>query len=178
MAAMTETTENLPSIEAAMARQRYARVMALNDEEVQEILRSARLARVATVPEGRRTPHVTPMMFAWDGSAIWLYSIVKSKRWLDWTSNPRVAVTVDVGESAAEFRGLEIVGTVEPVGPVPRAETSHPDLAVPEGIWDGKNPGGFHIDGRHAWVRIVPETIVSWDLARLGEISRARRQAG
>jgi nitroimidazol reductase NimA-like FMN-containing flavoprotein (pyridoxamine 5'-phosphate oxidase superfamily) len=174
MAAMTEATGNPPSIDAAMARQRFARVMALEAEEVQEILRSARLARVATVPKGRRTPHVTPMMFVWDGSAIWLYSIVKSKRWLDWTSNPRVAVTVDVGERAEEFRGVEIVGKVEPVGPVPRAETSHPDLAVPEREWDGKNPGGFHVDGRHAWARIVPETIVSWDLGRL---ARTRRQA-
>jgi nitroimidazol reductase NimA-like FMN-containing flavoprotein (pyridoxamine 5'-phosphate oxidase superfamily) len=174
MAAMTETSGNPPSIDAAMARQRYGRVMALDAEEIQEILRSARLARVATVPEGRQTPHVTPMMFVWDGSAIWLYSIVKSKRWLDWTSNPRVAVTVDVGERAAEFRGVEIVGNAEPVGPVPRAETSHPDLAVPEREWDEKNPGGFHVDGRHAWVRIVPETMVSWDLARL---ARRRLQA-
>jgi nitroimidazol reductase NimA-like FMN-containing flavoprotein (pyridoxamine 5'-phosphate oxidase superfamily) len=174
MAAMIETTGNPPSIDAAMERQRYGRVMALDAEEVQEILRSARLARVATVPEGRRTPHVTPMLFVWDGSAIWLYSIVKSKRWSDWTSNHRVAVTVDVGERPEEFRGVEIVGEAKPVGPVPRAETSHPDLAVPEREWDNKNPGGFHVDGRHAWVRIVPETMVSWDLARL---ARARRKA-
>jgi nitroimidazol reductase NimA-like FMN-containing flavoprotein (pyridoxamine 5'-phosphate oxidase superfamily) len=177
MAVMTESTGNPPPFNAAMERQRYSRVMALDAEEVHEILRSARLARVATVPAGRRTPHVTPMMFAWDGSAIWLYSIVKSKRWSDWTSNPRVAVTVDVGERAQEFRGVEIVGQAEPVGPVPRAETSHPDLDVPERIWDDKNPGGFHVDGRHAWVRIVPEKIVSWDLARLAGLARERRQA-
>jgi nitroimidazol reductase NimA-like FMN-containing flavoprotein (pyridoxamine 5'-phosphate oxidase superfamily) len=176
MAAMTETTGNAPSIDAAMERQRYGRVMALGAEEVHELLRSARLARVATVPDGRRTPHVTPMMFVWDGSAIWLYSIVKSKRWSDWTSNPRVAVIVDVGERSEEFRGVEIVGRAEPVGPVPRAETSHPDLAGPEREWDEKNPGGFHVDGRHAWVRIVPEKIVSWDLSQLGR-ARERRQA-
>jgi hypothetical protein len=117
------------------------------------------------------------MLFVWDGSAIWLYSIVKSKRWLDWISNPRVAVTVDVGERPEEFRGVEIVGKAEPVGPVPRAETSHPDLAVPEQVWDDKNPGGFHVDGRHAWVRIVPETIVTWDLARLVRLARERRPA-
>jgi hypothetical protein len=88
-----------------------------------------------------------------------------------------VAVIVDVGERPEEFRGVEIVGKAEQVGPVPRAGTSQPDLALPEREWDDKNPGGFHVDGRHAWVRIVPETIVTWDLARLRRLARERLQA-
>ena len=42
-------------------------------------------------------------------------------------------------------------------------------LADPERIFGDKYFGGFFVyDGRHAWLRITPESIVSWDHAKLG----------
>jgi hypothetical protein len=42
-------------------------------------------------------------------------------------------------------------------------------------IMRGQPGDDFYADGRHGWVRIAPETIVSWDLSRLGA---ARAKAG
>ena len=42
------------------------------------------------------------------------------------------------------------------------------ELAVPEQLFGDKYSGGtFRHDGRHAWLRIVPEKIVSWDFRKI-----------
>jgi hypothetical protein len=63
-------------------------------------------------------------------------------------------------------------GAVEVVGPVPR--TGHedpppPELAVPERLMAGKYRHGGEVahDGRHAWLRLTPAKITSWDFRKL-----------
>ena len=111
---------------------------------------------------------MTPLWFAWDGSALWLTSIVKSQRWTDLQRDNRISVIVDAGDDFMELRGVELRGVAEPVGEVPRTGEPCPDLDVPERLYADKYAGGqiFH-DGRHAWLRIVPEKIVSWDFRKM-----------
>ena len=87
-------------------------------EERDTFFASERTCRVATVG-GDGAPHVTPLWFVWDGSALWLTSIVRSQRWTDLQREPRISVVVDAGTDFMELRGVEIRGVAEPVGEVP-----------------------------------------------------------
>jgi len=105
----------------------------------------------------------------WDGSSVWLNSIVKSQRWVDLQQDARVTVLVDAGTGFGELRGVEIRGRAAAVGEVPRTGEADAALVEPERLFGEKYAGGaFSADGRHAWLRVVPEKIVSWDFAKMG----------
>ena len=147
--------------------QRRGRAIAMSPEEVDAFLRSEHTCRVATVGAGGR-PHVAPLWFVWDGSALWLNSLVRSQRWADLIRDPRVAVVVDAGTEYAQLRGVEILGTAEVVGDVPRGPGEDPHLEEPERLYARKYRGEdtFVADGRHAWLRIRPEKVTSWDFRK------------
>lgn len=88
--------------------------------------------------------------------------------------DPRVAVVVDAGVEYAELRGAELSGEVVPVGEIPRAGAPDPVLDQPEQLFADKYTGGVKVpaDGRHAWLRLVPEKVVSWDFRKLATLSR------
>ena len=135
--------------------------------EIDAFLGDERTCRVATVG-GDGAPHAAPLWFVWDGAALWLYSIVQSQRWTDVVRDPRVGVVVDAGKQFHELRGVEIIGRAETVGEVPRGSDPHDVLTVAELMFARKYLGGdaFHPDGRHAWLRVVPDKIVSWDFRK------------
>jgi PPOX class probable F420-dependent enzyme len=171
--------------------QKRGRKIAMTPEELDEYLAGARTCTAATIgPDG--SPHATALWFVWDGSNMWLYSITRAQRWADLMRDPRIALLVEAGEDYFELRGAEIRGRVEPVGPVPRtspsAESADPAppegatdvdavLAGPERLWAAKYQGGegqdqptmVH-DGAHAWLRVVPEKISSWDFRKIGSL--------
>jgi hypothetical protein len=153
-----------------MREQRHGRRIMMTPEERDTFLGEQRTCRVATVSADGR-PHVTPLWFAWDGSALWLYSIVRSRRWTELRDDPRVAVVVDAGEEYGELCGVEVTGVTEPVGEAPRTGAEPvPELETVEKVFALKYGFGeqmFH-DGRHAWLRIRPETLTSWDFRKLG----------
>jgi hypothetical protein len=146
------------------SEQRRGRKIAMGKAELDEFLAGMRTCRVATAsPTG---PHVTPLWYVWDGTALWLTSLVRSQRWTDMERDPRVAVIVDAGEEYGELRGAELRGTVEVVGEVPRAGVPDDELAEPERLFAAKYGGMYH-DGRHAWLRMTPEKISSWDFRKI-----------
>jgi hypothetical protein len=147
--------------------QRRGRSLAMAPAEVDEFLASERTCRVATVGSDGR-PHVAPMWFVWYDGRLWLNSVVTSKRWADLTRNPWVAVVVDAGDGFGELRGVEIRGPVDVVGDVPRTSIGVPELARPESLMARKYSSReeFVPDGRHAWLRVTPETLVSWDFRK------------
>lgn len=138
--------------------------------EVDAFLTTQRTCRVATVSAGG-APHVSALWFLWDGTALWLYSVVRSRRFADLRRDPRVAVVVDTGEEYGQLRGVELSGTVEFVGEVPRTGELCAELDAVETLFARKNFGLDAIphDGRHAWVRLRPEKVVSWDFRKLGD---------
>jgi nitroimidazol reductase NimA-like FMN-containing flavoprotein (pyridoxamine 5'-phosphate oxidase superfamily) len=152
--------------------QRKGRRIAMSDEERDEFLGAERTCRVATV--GADGPHATPLWFAWDGSCLWLYSIMKSQRWTDLDRDPRIGVVVDAGEEYFELRGVELTGRAEPVGELPRTGTPDPALDEVEKLFGAKymaaNNGDMFHDQRHGWLRVVPNKITSWDFRKLGSL--------
>jgi PPOX class probable F420-dependent enzyme len=154
-------------------QQRRGRVIAMNAEELTSFLGEQHTCRFATTgPDG---PHVAPVWFVWDGQAIWVYSLIRSQRWANVSRDPRVAVVVDDGHHYHELHGVEIEGQATVVGPVPRTGQENenaPELAEPERRMAAKYfglPEMTH-DGRHAWLRITPLKIVSWDFRKLATL--------
>jgi PPOX class probable F420-dependent enzyme len=137
-------------------------------EERDAFLREERTCRIASVGRGG-APHISPLWFTWDGSAMWLSSIVKSQRWADLMRDPRVSIVVDAGHDFGELRGVELQGTVTVVGEVPRVGEPCDELRNTERLHGRKYRGSdeYVPDGRHAWLRMEPEKIVSWDFRKM-----------
>ncbi|MGH3248752.1 MAG: pyridoxamine 5'-phosphate oxidase family protein [Trebonia sp.] len=150
-------------------RQRRGRAIAMTAAEVDEFLSGERTCRVATAGRDGR-PHVAPLWFVWDGTSLWLNSVVRSQRWTDLERDPRIAVVVDAGVEFSELRGVELSGDVAPAGDVPRTTGPDPSLAEPERLFARKytDHDEFTPDGRHAWLRLTPDKLVSWDFRKLG----------
>jgi hypothetical protein len=143
-----------------MPEQRRARSIAMNADELNSFLAEQRTCRLATLGSGG--PHVSPVWFVWDAAALWVYSLTRSQRWTDIARDPRVAA-------------VEIEGDADVVGPVPRtgAEES-PELATPERLMAAKywHGGELAHDARHAWLRITPRKVMSWDFRKLAALHR------
>jgi Pyridoxamine 5'-phosphate oxidase len=156
---------------AVRAQRRGGRI-AMSPEERDEYLRTERTCRVASVGKDG-VPHNSALWFVWDGDALWLNTLVRSQRWTNFQRDPRVSVLVDGGESYMELQGVELIGRVEQVGTAPRTPDPEPALEVPERLFGEKYSGGAFVpDGTHAWVRLVPDKIVSWDFRKLAGLSR------
>lgn len=155
------------------SEQRRGRRIAMTPAQLDEFLSTQRTCRVATTgPDG---PHVAPLWFFWDGASVWVNSLVRSQRWVDLHRDPRVALVVDDGEAFDELRGVEIHGRAEAVGDVPRRGAAVAELAGPErGFHDKyRDPGSpIPFDGRHAWLRVSPRKIVSWDFRKIDSTER------
>lgn len=150
--------------------QKRGRRIAMTPDELATFLAAERVCRVATI--GADGPHATPLWFGWDGTYLWLYSITRSQRWADLMADPRIAVVVDAGIDYMELVGVEITGTVEVVGDVPRTGDPDERLAAVEQLFARKYMGGeqmFH-DGQHAWLRLTPSKIASWDFRKLAAL--------
>ncbi|MGI5460341.1 pyridoxamine 5'-phosphate oxidase family protein [Streptomyces sp. CA-249302] len=141
----------------------------MSGEEQDTFLRGQPVCRVATVGPGGH-PHAGALWFVWDGTALWLNSLTRSQRWTDLGRDPRLSVLVDDGGfEFLELRGVELLGKAEVIGETPRKGAPVPDLAEPERLFADKYMKGadFRYDGRHGWLRLRPEKIVSWDFRKL-----------
>ncbi len=150
--------------------QRRGRRIAMSDAERDEFLTAERTCRVATL--GTDGPHATPLWFLWRNGSLWLYSITRSQRWADLQRDPRIGIVVDAGHEYLDLRGVEITGTVEVVAEVPRTGQAHAELAPIESEFAKKyfdTDDLFH-DGRHAWLRVTPAKISSWDFRKLADL--------
>jgi PPOX class probable F420-dependent enzyme len=150
--------------------QRRGRSIAMDAAGLDVFLAGQRTCRVATI--GRDgAPHVSPVWFVWHDGALWIYSLTRSQRWTDLQRDPRVAVVADDGHHYGELHGAEFEGAAQPVGPVPRTggEQAPAELAEPERQMAAKYfglPEMLH-DGRHAWLKVTPGKITSWDFRKL-----------
>jgi hypothetical protein len=112
------------------------------------------------------------LWFGWDGTHLWIYSITRSQRWADLKADPRISAVIDAGIDYFELLGVEITGSAEIVGEVPRTGEPDANLAAIERIFAQKYMGQDEMvhDGRHAWMRITPTKIASWDFRKLAAL--------
>ncbi|MFZ0715732.1 pyridoxamine 5'-phosphate oxidase family protein [Mycobacterium sp.] len=149
----------------------------MTDKEVDAFLDEQRTCRAATV--GAHGPHATPLWFIWQDGAIWLTSLTQSQRWKDLAQDPRIAVVIDDGVSLTELRGVELRGKVRVIGEVPRAGEPCPELDGVEQAFADKYTGGHVVhDGKHGWMRISPERVISWDFRKDLELAALVKRPG
>lgn len=151
-----------------MQAQRRGLKIAMSSEEVDAFLEQERVCRVSTLARDG-TPRSNPLWFVWHDRSLWLYSLVRTQRWANIEQNPNVSALIDAGHDYGELRGVELIGKVAVVGEVPRTGDSHPDLQTPERLFFHKyfNRDEPVHDGRHAWLRLAPEKVLSWDFRKL-----------
>lgn len=154
---------------ASPRQQRRWRKIAMLPDELDEFLTAERTCAVATVGADGG-PHVSPVWFVWDGSAVWFSSLVRSQRWTNLIREPQVALLVEAGGDYAELRGVEMRGAAAPIGPVPHAGAPDAATARAEQLFADKyrsDGSPMDHDGRHAWMRVAPTKIVSWDFRKI-----------
>lgn len=144
--------------------QRRGRRIAMTPDELDVFLAEQRTCRVATT--GADGPHATPLWFCWHDGNLWLYSLTRSRRWADLRSDPRIGVVVDAGVEYGELRGVEITGQAETVGEIPRTGEPVEELRAVEEKFAAKYGAVVH-DGKHAWLKVNPAKIVSWDFRKI-----------
>ncbi|MDX2541559.1 pyridoxamine 5'-phosphate oxidase family protein [Streptomyces sp. WI04-05B] len=152
-----------------MTGQRRGTAIAMTDSERDTFLRTQPVCRVATLGAGG-DPHVSALWFVWDGTDLWLNSLVRSQRWTDLERDRRIGVIVDDGGGDfVRLRGVELRGEVEVVGETPRQGAPVDELREPERLFADKYADGrdFPYDGRHAWLRVTAQKVVSWDFSKL-----------
>lgn len=141
--------------------------LAMTDTEIDEFLGAEITCRVATV--GDDGPHVTPLWFLWADGAVWLSSLVGSRRSADLRSDGRIAIVADAGTRFRELRGVHLAGRGVFVGEVPRRDA--PDLALEE--IERRYARKYDLPvadlraGTHAWLRVEPRRIASWDYRKM-----------
>jgi len=159
--------------------QKRGRAIAMSPDEVDAYLRGERTCRVATVGADG-SPHVAPLWYVWDGSRLWLNSLVRSQRWTDLARNSRISVVVDGGTEFHELHGVELSGRASVVGEAPRGTEPNDELTEPERLFAAKYMGGgpFTPDGRHGWLRVDIDKLVSWDFRKNPTLRSLSRPAG
>jgi hypothetical protein len=150
--------------------QKRGNKIAMTPAERDAFLAETRTCRVATV--GLDGPHNTALWFLWDGTYLWMQSITRAQRWADLQRDPRVAIVIDTGVEYDELQGVEILGSVEFVGEQPRTGEANADLDAMEPQFFQKyfNTTEVFHDGKHAWMRVNPTKISSWDFRKLASL--------
>jgi hypothetical protein len=154
-----------------------AKALALDSQQLEEILLTEWNMRIATVGPGRRI-NLTPMWFGWAGGKIYTYA--RGQKVINLSHNPNCTVLVDRNEKFPELQGIMILG----VGRVledAAAEQADPHL-VEVGVQMGKKYNGGHgkppVPNPQAftataggstrrWIVFTPQTIVTWDNFKL-----------
>src|SRR5258708_34937112 len=114
--------------------QKRARKIPMTDHERDARLAELRVCRIGTIGVDGG-PHVSALWYCWDGAALWLYSLIRSQRWVNLQRDRRVSVVIDQGVDYFELRGIEFIGEVEFVGEQPRAGDPNPEREEPERLF-------------------------------------------
>ena len=153
------------------------KAIALDDQQLDEILLTEWNMRIATVGPGRRI-NLTPMWFGWAGGKVYTYA--RGQKVVNLRQNPNCTVLVDRNEKFPELQGIMMLGQGRVLEDTAAEQT---DLHLAEvGVQMGKKYNGGH--GRppvadpqpfiataggstRRWIVFSPETIVTWDNFKL-----------
>lgn len=133
----------------------------LTSGELDELLGTERVLRAGTVsPDG--SPHVVPLWFVWHGGAVWVTSLIRSRRTRDVRAGSPAALCVDAGVSYGELRGAVLYGRFAEAGGAPGVAAAKAAFAAK--YWGGTD---FPDVRSHVWLRLEPERIASWDFRKI-----------
>jgi nitroimidazol reductase NimA-like FMN-containing flavoprotein (pyridoxamine 5'-phosphate oxidase superfamily) len=158
------------------------RELALDPEQIEEIMTSEWNLRIATHSPGDRI-NLTPMWFGWAGGRIYIYG--RGQKIANLRRQPECTVIVDRNEKFPELQALMFQGRATVLEDA-EAEAADPHLAEARVQMGRKYNGGHGRDpvddpppndatagGRsRRWIVVVPERSVTWDNTKLGRLQR------
>jgi PPOX class probable F420-dependent enzyme len=142
----------------------------MTDDEVTAYLHGRRTMNVASIgPDGR--VHLVAMWYGFlpdDAPAFWTYR--RSQKVLNLQRDPRITCLVESGDTYAELKGVELVGTAT-IFDAPDDVTAIGRNVYERynGEWNDAAAAGVAAMGaKRVGVRIDVDKVVSWDHAKLG----------
>ena len=139
----------------------------LSPEEQAAFFRERTKAALATIDKDG-FPHVVAMnYFAKDG-AFYMTSYGKAQKVVNVRRNPKVALMVEAGDAYAELRGVMIRGHCEILEDLDAVKAAFESRAEAQADPAPVQPGAVASAPKRVVLKIVPETIVSWDHRKLG----------
>jgi nitroimidazol reductase NimA-like FMN-containing flavoprotein (pyridoxamine 5'-phosphate oxidase superfamily) len=124
------------------------------------------IARLATCSKKTHRPHVVPVWFLWDGSAIWISSFRSTRKVVDLQENPFCSIAVDTAESGVDFEAVILEGQAELVtGPEDFLQDMTTRIYTrylgPEGVL-APDPQSWIHDPENLLIKLAPKKIMSW----------------
>jgi nitroimidazol reductase NimA-like FMN-containing flavoprotein (pyridoxamine 5'-phosphate oxidase superfamily) len=146
--------------------------LSLTGEEMDDYLAARRTLRLATCgPAG--DPQVVPLWFVWVDGTVFVNTTMGNLTVRNAEARPRVAATVDDGESYDQLRGVVFRGRLEAAGDDARLDEVREAFSVK--YFEGREVP-FDRWRSRVWLRLVPDHTASWDFRKIPE-ARARRAA-
>jgi nitroimidazol reductase NimA-like FMN-containing flavoprotein (pyridoxamine 5'-phosphate oxidase superfamily) len=157
-----------------------AKELALDKEQIEEIMLTEWNMRIATLGPGRRI-NLTPMWFGWAGGKVYIYA--RGQKVVNLRRNPNCTVMVDRNEKFPELQGIMMLGTAV-VLEDEAAERADPHLEEVRRQMGKKYNGGHGhppvaapppfaataTGSTRRWVVFTPENNITWDNFKLGAV--------
>jgi nitroimidazol reductase NimA-like FMN-containing flavoprotein (pyridoxamine 5'-phosphate oxidase superfamily) len=165
-----------------------AKELALDATQIEDILLTEWNMRIATVGPGRRI-NLTPMWFGWAGGKVYTYA--RGQKVINLRRNSTCTILVDRHETFPELQGIMMLGTAVVLKDA-TAEKADPHLTDVQAQMGKKYNGGHGhppVDNpppftataagsTRRWIVFTPETIVTWDNFKLGNLGERRNRHG
>lgn len=151
--------------------QRLMSAAAMSEKEIQDFLSSPRIARLATIQNGK--PHIVPVWYFYDGKNIIISTPKGTKKIKNLQSNPNVSIIIDIVDGkvedisyATKAKAVIIEGIAEL-----RDDIDNSFVKKTYERYVGKNALNdpkvqFSVNLPRYMVVIKPTRILSWDFTR------------
>jgi nitroimidazol reductase NimA-like FMN-containing flavoprotein (pyridoxamine 5'-phosphate oxidase superfamily) len=154
--------------------------LALDADQIEEIMTATWNCRIATVGPGSRI-NLTPMWFGWAGGKVYIYG--RGQKVVNLRRNPECSIIVDRNEKFPELQAVMLQGSAVVLENA-EAEAADPDLAEARAQMGRKYNGGHGqpavddpppnsatargANGR--WMVFTPDTELTWDNFKLASL--------
>jgi nitroimidazol reductase NimA-like FMN-containing flavoprotein (pyridoxamine 5'-phosphate oxidase superfamily) len=141
--------------------------VAMSEREIEELLLSQPLMRIATASE-KAEPHVAPLWYVYLDGCIYFSSDEKTRKMRNIKRNHRVSLVIDSGHGLFDIKGVMINGeasVVEDRDLVQKLRT----LFAEKYFGSVDNPEFDRLDfymRKQVFVKIEPLEIISWDYGK------------
>lgn len=123
------------------------------------------IARLATA-DAAGAPHVVPVWYGWDGSAIWISSFASTRKVAQLEHNPAISIAIDIAEPNDQTKAVIFEGTAELIRE-PRSLVHEKSLWIytrylgPEGVL-AADPQSWIVDPLNLLIKLTPTHTSTW----------------
>jgi len=132
---------------------------------IDAFLAAPHIARLATV-DAAGAPHVVPVWYGWDGSALWISSFANTRKITHIEHNPALSVAVDIVKPDGSTQAVILEGRADLIRQ-PRELVQQKSTWIytrylgPEGVLAAE-PQSWIVDPLNLLIQLIPQHISSW----------------